>query len=56
MPVMYTIYTRTRHSGGGGHSGVAILSRADVATPEISSSEIHPGIKQNRIYIVKEMF
>ena len=59
MPAMYTINTRARHSGGGGgggHGGVAILSRADVATPERSSSEIHPGIKQNRIYIVKEMF
>ena len=40
---------------GGRHDDVAILSRADVATPERNSSEINPGIKQNRIYIVKEM-
>ena len=56
MPAVHTSHTRARHSGGGSHGGVAILSRADVPTPERISSEINPGIKQNRIYIVKEMF
>ena len=56
MQAVHTVHTRARHSGGGGHGDVAILSRADVPTPERISSEINPGIKQNRIYIFKEMF
>ena len=56
MPPVHTLHTWERHSGGGRPYGVAILSRADVATPERSSGQIKPGIKQNRIYIVKEMF
>ena len=51
MPAVHTIHTRARHSGGGRHCGVAILRRADVAMPERNSSEINPGIKQNRIII-----
>ena len=53
MPPVHTLHTRERHSGGGRPGAVAIISRADVATPERSSSQI----KKNRIYyIVKEMF
>ena len=58
MIPLHTLHTREVHSGGGGgrSGGVANLSRADVATPERSLSEINPGIKQNCIFIVKEMF
>ena len=53
MPPVQTLHTRERHSGGGRPGGVDILSRAVVSTPERSSSQIKPGIKQNRIDIVK---
>ena len=56
MPPVHTLHTLERHSGGGRPDGVAILSRADVAMPERGSRQIKPGIKQNRIFIVKEMF
>ena len=54
MPPVHTRHAEERHGGGGRPGGVAIW--AGVATPERRSSEIKPGIKQNRIYIVKEMF
>ncbi len=53
MPPVHTLHTKERHSGDGRPGGVAILSRDDVATPARSSSQIKPGIKQNRIYIAK---